>query len=146
MTEQEDCCAICLEDLNHDLRASSSLSSIICCICPASCDDREKQPMFVLPCGHAFHPACIRAWMYVGGIKGYSCPMCRKSFSYCCVPQMLTAPRTVVVWLVMLYVIMLAALAIFIVVLDMTSSGRAGRDRMLLEARAPAPLMIMLNA
>lgn len=82
--------------------------------------------------------------MYVGGIKGYSCPMCRKFFSYCCVPQMLTTPRTVVVWLVMLYVIMLAALAIFIVILDM-SSGHTGRDRMLLEARAPAPLMNMLN-
>jgi hypothetical protein len=150
--KEEHCCAICLEDMNYDIQApSSSVSRIICCMCPTSCYHLAKQPVIVLPCGHAFHPGCIRAWMYVGGIRGYSCPMCRRLYSHCCVPEVTIqcTHRTVVVWLVLLYGTMLAVLAIFIVVLDLSSErsppGNAGRHRMLLEARAPPPLTIVLN-
>jgi hypothetical protein len=150
--KEEACCAICLEDMNYDIQAhSSSFSKIMCCICRPSCYDLEKQPMFALPCGHAFHPGCIRGWMYVEGIKGYSCPMCRRFYSHFCMPEVTIqcTQRTVVVWLVLLYGTMLAALAIFIVILDVSSqgssSGNAGRHRMLLEARAPAPMTIILN-
>ncbi len=31
----------------------------------------------VLPCGHIFHLACLRAWLQQSGSDNFSCPLCR---------------------------------------------------------------------
>lgn len=32
----------------------------------------------VLPCGHLFHPGCLRSWLQHGkGTQGFTCPLCR---------------------------------------------------------------------
>ena len=47
--------------------------------CSICLDEVEVlQPMTLLPCGHAFHHACVGSWLAAGKL---TCPNCRFSFS-----------------------------------------------------------------